>query len=285
MKRYHGGVVTAIVKDRDTEQGRLRVEFPAMEDDLLSAWAPIAAPMSGPSRGALFMPEVGDECLVAFEHGNFDHPYVIGFLWNGKQKASETEPENRVILTPGGNTLRFEDKTDDTRIILRSKGEHELLLEDKPSGPMARLQSKGGRRLALDDTAGQEKAELVSTSHRIVLDDGPGATKIEINAGMGAVVITLNAMPTPSISVLAGGNSIDITPSAMSVTAAGTLSLTTIGTASITAAGSVSLTAGGAVSLTASAVAINSAIATFSGTVVASSIIAPLYSPGVGNIL
>ena len=52
-------------------------------------WAPIASLLSGKSRGARFMPEVDDEALVAFDHGEFEHPYVIGFLWNGVDKAPD----------------------------------------------------------------------------------------------------------------------------------------------------------------------------------------------------
>lgn len=286
------GVVTAVVREVDAGNGRVQLEYPAVEDNLLSGWAPIAAPMSGGSRGQLFMPEVGDECLVAFENGDFNHPFVLGFLWNGQDNSPESEASNRVIVTPGGHQLRFEDKKQDTRIILRSNGKHELLMEDAAGKAKAQLQSNGGRHLLLDDTA-PGKAELASTSHRITLDDNPGATKIEISAGMGVVTISLNATPVPSLSISVGGNMVDISAAAMNVTAAGTLSITTGGAAtitaggavSVTAGGAVSVTAGGAISLTASAVTVNSAVATFSGAVVASSIISPLYTPGVGNIL
>jgi Type VI secretion system/phage-baseplate injector OB domain len=292
MRRFHGGVISALVRERDTRQGRVRVEFAAMEDDLISAWAPIAAPMSGKNRGHLFMPEPGDECLVAFENGNIDHPRVIGFMWNGVDTTHETEPENRVLVTPGGHEQRFEDKKNDTRIILRSKGKHQLTLEDKASGPMARLASNGGRMLTLDDS-GTGKAELATTANAITLDDSPAGTKIEISAGHGAVVITLNATPSPSISISAGGNTVDISPGAMSVTAAGTLSITTAGAAtinaggaaSITAGGAVSITSGGAVAVTASALTVTSAVAAFTGTIIASGIVSPMYSPGIGNIL
>src|ERR1051326_1930630 len=118
------GVLTAFVKRVDAELGRVQVEYSAIEENLESAWAPSATPMSGKSRGQLFMPEVGDEVLVAFHDGQFDTPFVVGYLWNGEHVSPETSPDNRVIVTPGGHQLRFEDKEGDRRVILKSSGGH-----------------------------------------------------------------------------------------------------------------------------------------------------------------
>jgi uncharacterized protein involved in type VI secretion and phage assembly len=74
------GVITAFVKQIDVKQGRVVVEYRSIDDHLESAWAPIASPMSGKGRGALFMPEPGDEALIAFQDGKLDSPYVWGFL-------------------------------------------------------------------------------------------------------------------------------------------------------------------------------------------------------------
>src|SRR4051794_34547479 len=74
------GVVTAFVKEIDAQNGRVKVEYRAIDEDLESAWAPIASPMSGKSRGMQFMPEAGDEVLVAFHDGQFDTPFIVGFL-------------------------------------------------------------------------------------------------------------------------------------------------------------------------------------------------------------
>src|SRR4029079_14268365 len=100
---HRKGVVTAFVHAVDPQQGRIKVEYRGIEDQLLSAWAPIAAPLGGSKRGQLFMPEVGDEALVAFADGQFEHPFVIGFLWNGAQQSPERDAFNRVIVTPGGH--------------------------------------------------------------------------------------------------------------------------------------------------------------------------------------
>jgi uncharacterized protein involved in type VI secretion and phage assembly len=124
------GVVTAVVEEVHAAQGRVRVEYRGIEQSLLSPWAYIAAPMSGRGRGALFMPEPGDEVLVCFGDGDFAHPYVVGFLWNGEQTSPETEAHNRVIVTPGGHQLRFEDKPGAKKVIVKSDGGLAITMDD-----------------------------------------------------------------------------------------------------------------------------------------------------------
>ena len=54
--------------------------------------------MAGKERGYWFMPEVDDEAIVAFEHGDFDHPFVVGFLHNGV----DTPPDSGIDAKCGG---------------------------------------------------------------------------------------------------------------------------------------------------------------------------------------
>jgi uncharacterized protein involved in type VI secretion and phage assembly len=133
VKQYPG-VVTAIVKNLQDPngQGRIELQFPWLSDSLRSYWAPVAAPLAGRHRGMFFMPEIDDEVLVAFEHGSFDHPYIIGFLWNGVDMPPETDLKNRVIKTPGGHTLRFEDG-EGNRIVVRSSSGQTITLDDTES--------------------------------------------------------------------------------------------------------------------------------------------------------
>ena len=87
------GVVIGIVTN--VGEGKVKIKFPWLhekdEDEKESNWARIATAMAGNDKGTFFMPEVGDEVLVAFEQGDFNSPYVIGFLWNGKDKPPEID--------------------------------------------------------------------------------------------------------------------------------------------------------------------------------------------------
>ena len=144
MKQYPG-VVVAIVKNlQDPDgQGRIEVQFPWLSDSLRSSWAPVAAPLAGKQRGLYFMPEVDDEVLVAFEHGSFDHPYIVGYLWNGKDIPPESDANNRVIVTPGGHTLRFEDGDGGKKVLLKSSSGQAITLDDSESS----ITLEGGGRV------------------------------------------------------------------------------------------------------------------------------------------
>ncbi|CAO3443982.1 phage baseplate assembly protein V [Azospirillum largimobile] len=104
------GVAVGLVRERDG-QGRVRLEYPWLDRDLRSDWIPIASAMAGGGRGLFMMPEIGDEVLVAFQHGDFEHPVVVGFLWNGVDKPPADDPRERVICSKNGHRIRFIDST------------------------------------------------------------------------------------------------------------------------------------------------------------------------------
>jgi uncharacterized protein involved in type VI secretion and phage assembly len=105
------GVLIGVVTSRDDPQreGRIQVEFPTFGDRLGSMWAPIAGAMAGDDRGFRFAPQIGDECLVAFDRADRDHPYIVGFLHNGADKPPSSDPQSRVIASVNGHQIVFHD--------------------------------------------------------------------------------------------------------------------------------------------------------------------------------
>ena len=94
-----------------TNLGRVKVRLPWLPD--YEPWARVAAPMAGMKSGAYFMPQVGDEVLVAFNRGEVLEAYVVGSMWNGRNKTpveSSTDAESKWVLkTPKGHELVFDD--------------------------------------------------------------------------------------------------------------------------------------------------------------------------------
>jgi len=146
------GVVIGIVQDIDAAVGAVKVDFPWMSPPQRSHWAPIATLMSGRARGVYYMPEKDDEVLIAFEHGQFDHPYVVGFLWNGVDEPPDTERKHRVIRTPGGHELRFEDNAGAKKVVLKSDAGFTIEMDE--SGKNLSLTTPGQLSATLSDADG-----------------------------------------------------------------------------------------------------------------------------------
>jgi uncharacterized protein involved in type VI secretion and phage assembly len=110
------GVIPGTVKEVGNADypGAVKVEFSWMGGKNESHWAPVAAAMAGGGRGAYFMPEKGDEVLVAFGHGDVNHPYVVGFLWNGVDQPPAQDVRERIIRSVNGHAIRFLDSTPDS---------------------------------------------------------------------------------------------------------------------------------------------------------------------------
>lgn len=105
------GVVIGLVTDVDDPEGmgRVKVEFPWLASGSYSNWARVANALAGPQLGAFFLPEIGDEALVAFEMDDMRRPYVLGYLYNGDNAPPATDPQVRMIQTVSGHKLIFDD--------------------------------------------------------------------------------------------------------------------------------------------------------------------------------
>jgi phage protein D len=137
------GVVIGLVTNNQDPGGQARVKlrFPWLSDDQESNWARVAMPMAGKNRGLFILPEVGDEVLVIFEHGDVNHPYVIGSLWNGTDTPpipasqavnSSGEVVQRVFKTRAGHTVIFDDSDDSPGIqIIDKTGNNKIVIDSK----------------------------------------------------------------------------------------------------------------------------------------------------------
>lgn len=124
--RFHGVAMAIVTNNKDPDGlARVKVRMPWMSDDVESDWARVVTPMAGANRGLYVLPEVDDEVLVAFEHGNPGTPYVLGALWNGKDKPPEANQDGknhiRMIRSRSGHVVRLVDTDRDERIEIVDK--------------------------------------------------------------------------------------------------------------------------------------------------------------------
>jgi uncharacterized protein involved in type VI secretion and phage assembly len=92
--------------------------------------------MAGRGRGIYVLPEVDDEVLVGFEHGLVEFPYVLGGLWNGKDKPPESNSDGkndrRTIKSRSGHVIRLTDTKDQEQIeITDSSGKNSIVISTK----------------------------------------------------------------------------------------------------------------------------------------------------------
>ena len=125
------GVVIGLVTDLDDPDGlgRIKVEFPWLAESIQSNWARLATGLAGPDIGMWFLPEIGDEALVAFEMDDIRRPYILGFLWNGDSTPPSDDPSLRIIKTVSGHTLTFNDTSGDEAITVEdSSGVNKIVI-------------------------------------------------------------------------------------------------------------------------------------------------------------
>jgi uncharacterized protein involved in type VI secretion and phage assembly len=103
----------------------VKVKFVRLPDGPESDWARVVQPAAGAGRGFYWVPHVNDEVLIAWERGEAHRPYVIGSLWNGKDKPMKnafTKENTTVMLqTKSGHQVIFDDKKDAEKIIIADK--------------------------------------------------------------------------------------------------------------------------------------------------------------------
>jgi hypothetical protein len=125
-----GVVIGKVTNNVDPEElGQVQVFFPWLTAGYVSAWArtvQIGASKAG--SGFLWVPEIGDEVLIAFDRGHIDHPYVIGNLYNGIFRP-EPPPEveglvaSRRIASRMMHTIQFDDGPQAMGITIRDGDE------------------------------------------------------------------------------------------------------------------------------------------------------------------
>jgi hypothetical protein len=179
------GVYSALVidvKDPDA-QGRVKVRFPWLPagGGDSEAWARLATLMAGNNRGSWFVPDSGDEVLVAFEAGDPRRPYVIGALWNdqaGPPATMDGAGRNDVkrLRSRNGVTVELDDTGGHETLLLRTPGGHRSRLRTTRFDRAARRKrqhhrARAGRRDDPGSRAGGIRASVVEIEAALLTAD------------------------------------------------------------------------------------------------------------------
>lgn len=211
QKQSIPGVVTGVVKENwnDKHPGMVQVEISIGEKEkLLTDWIRVVQPYVGDCYGTYWLPEVGDEVLLAFQNGDLNCPYVIGSLCKSNSKitiqtASYQDMVKR-IKTPSGNEIVFSDEKDKARLEIYTPKNLKITLEDETQ--TISIQDKNGKSMVAVDA---QNGEIKIT----------GENTISLNASNGGASLILNGdgknmtLKADTIT-LCSGNKIEIKSSA-----------------------------------------------------------------------
>lgn len=111
--RVYEPVVALVVDNKDPKKlARVKIKIPSLSSDETSWWAPLVCLGAGKERGWFFLPEVDDEVLVMFEHGDINRPMVVGAIWNGEDAPPDSNGganERRSFVSRNGSKIIFDD--------------------------------------------------------------------------------------------------------------------------------------------------------------------------------
>lgn len=117
---------TAVVTDvNDPEKlGRIKVKF-NWPTQLESDWMTYVSAHAGKQHGIYAIPEIADEVLVGFEHGDPSAPIAIGSIYNKNGAPDGVDPEKdnsfKTLTTKSGHKITFSDKGGDEKISIVTK--------------------------------------------------------------------------------------------------------------------------------------------------------------------
>ena len=116
-------------------KGRVRVRMNWQTDGMQTGWVRVMTPDGGSSkdvrsnRGFVFIPEVGDQVLLGFRHGDPARPYVMGSLFNGTTGSGGFAANHKKSLTTrSGSTVTFDDTAH--TILLQTTRANKIFIDE-----------------------------------------------------------------------------------------------------------------------------------------------------------
>lgn len=221
-KKIAGVCVGIVTNIEDPENmGRIKVKFPVRiggDASYESHWAPLVTWLAGSQMGAFFLPHVNDEVLLAFNDGNLEEPFVIGSLWNGKDKPPVSESERIAndqtkiskFKSHGGNEIIFDDEQGKCKLTMTTSKGQKVLLDDE------------NQKIEIKDQNGQNTLTINGKNNEINLQSNKTINlkaqgcSIKIDASGGITIeSSLNLKIKAQMISIEAGATMDIKSSGM----------------------------------------------------------------------
>lgn len=189
----HFGLYSGVVADRQDpeEKGRVTVELKWIDPDYVTTWAPVAQIYAGAGYGAYWIPEVGDQVIIAFLRGELRKPIILGSIY-----SKDVKPP-------------FAKSGSEDPKVLRTKAGHMLLMEDQDQPRIRLVDMTGGNEVEINS---DENIVTVRAADHVVVEAGGN---VQVDAGGSA---SINA--SQDILLSAGGSITIEASSAVTITGA-----------------------------------------------------------------
>ena len=287
--------LVGIVTDNEDpdDLGRVKVKFPTLTEDHNSNWARVVSMGAADGRGFDCLPEIDDEVLVAFEHGDIHRPYIMGGVWNGEDAPPNAVSKNvqdgkvrlRTFQTRTGHKIQFVEEDKDTKagVYVETQGGYKVQLNESaktitittPMGKQSIELSDADNTIKTTNLIGDVQTTamgqvnttatgpIMETSTTSITQSSPGPVNVtgnpvSISSGspMNLTAPFINMVGIP-IVISPGVVPIDC-KGVFSVAAGAAINLAAAAAIPITAGAAIPITAGGTITLTAPSVYINS---------------------------
>jgi uncharacterized protein involved in type VI secretion and phage assembly len=195
---YVGAAAAVVTNIEDPDNmGRVKIKFPWYDDTVESWWARVAMPGAGPDRGFFVLPEVNDEVLVIFEHGDMNRPYVLGGLYSSTNAPPLTSSQavksgkvvQRVFKTTDGHIMTFSEQDDQDTIEITDSAGNVSMKMDAGNKAMT-TKSKGTYEVE------SQQAVTIKSSSATVKIEATGDITIKSSASVsieGSAQVTVKA--------------------------------------------------------------------------------------------
>ena len=187
-------------------KGRVRVHMNWQTDGMQTGWVRVMTPDGGSSkdvrsnRGFVFIPEVGDQVLLGFRHGDPARPYVMGSLFNGVTGGGGGQGNNcKSLTTRSGCSLKLDDSAGS--VTLHDKGTVNMNFDGAGNACMD-AQAKIGL------SVGDAKSELILDKNGNVILAAD--SNITFMVGDSSIVIDKNGININSSNINLNGTTINI---------------------------------------------------------------------------
>jgi phage baseplate assembly protein V len=126
-RRYYGLAEGIVVENQGNDEGQVKLKFMWFDGGAtVTDWCRVSQLYAGGGYGSVFVPEIGDEVLVAFVHGDMRFPVVLGGLYNGVDKPPTARTDGRdqkIIRTKAGHEVLLDDGAKEIRITTADGGD------------------------------------------------------------------------------------------------------------------------------------------------------------------